>query len=69
MRRFKGYRTVIVNILTTVLPITALAQWQDVIPAQYWPYYILFVAILNIVLRSITTTPVGVGEDDGEDVV
>lgn len=55
----KGWRTRIVNVLATVLPLLALAEWRDVIPADAWPIYALSLALANIVLRELTTTPAG----------
>lgn len=68
--RLKGYRTVIVNVIAlvpptidAVLPIVAeiagLAEVQALIPADKLPMYALGLAVANIYLRSITTTPVG----------
>ena len=62
-RKLKGWRTWIVNILASLVPVLYLTEWRDVIPTEYWPYYALALAIINIYMRSITTTPVGVSED------
>ena len=61
--KLKGWRTWIVNILASLAPVLYLTEWRDVIPTEYWPYYALALAIINIYMRSITTTPVGVSED------
>ncbi len=55
----KGYRTLAFNILSTVVPIVSLTEWNEAIPAEYLPYWLLFVALVNILLRMVTTTPVG----------
>ena len=62
-RKLKGWRTWIVNILASLVPVLYLTEWRDVIPTEYWPYYALALAVLNIYMRSITTTPVGVSEE------
>lgn len=55
----KGYRTIIFNVLSAVVPILSLTEWHAIIPVEYLPYWMLFVAIGNTVLRTITTTPIG----------
>ena len=55
----KGYRTIAINAALAVLPILQLAEVIAVIPAEYLDWYVAGVAVLNIVLRAITTTPVG----------
>lgn len=55
----KGYRTIIANILVAVVPILELTEWQDVMPDTWLPWFILGVAVLNLALRYVTTTPVG----------
>lgn len=55
----KGYRTVFVNVLFTLVPIMELTEWRVLLPEEYLPYWMLFVATANIILRAITTTPIG----------
>jgi len=62
----KGYRTVFIMGLAAVpplmevlLPILQLPQWRGVIPQEWWSLYTLLVAIVAIVMRSVTTTPLG----------
>lgn len=55
----KGYKTVIFNVMASVIPILELTEVRDVIPAQYLHYYALGVVLANMVLRYLTTTPVG----------
>lgn len=55
----KGWRTITANVLAALLPFLALAEWQEVVPAEWWSIYALGVALLNVLLRTITTTPVG----------
>jgi hypothetical protein len=58
----KGYRTILANVLFAVVPVLSLTEWMSVIPASYLPYWMLFVAVANVLLRAITTTPVGQGK-------
>ena len=55
----KGWRTVTFNVLSTVVPIISLTEWRAVFPSEWLPYWLLAVAIANIYLRTITTTPMG----------
>jgi hypothetical protein len=66
MARLKGWRTIILNALIAAgmvaLEIVQYADgvpWREVLPDQYALYVVIGVNVLNIVLRSITTTPVG----------
>lgn len=55
----KGWRTLAFNILSAAVPILSLTEWHDALPAGWLPFWMLFVAIANVVLRMITTSPVG----------
>ena len=55
----KGYKTIIFNLLAAVVPLMELTELKAVVPDDYLPIYLLVVAIGNVLLRSITTTPVG----------
>lgn len=55
----KGYRTVGFNVVGAILPLLTLTEWNDVVPKDYLPYWILFVSLGNVYLRTITTTPIG----------
>ena len=55
----KGWRTIAFNILSTIIPIISLSEWNDVFPAEWLPYWLLVVAVANVYLRTITTTPIG----------
>jgi hypothetical protein len=70
MSRLKGYRTIIVNalaglvaalelLLPAVLELVGMPEWRGVLPPGWLPYYALGLALANIWLRSITTTPLG----------
>ena len=58
----KGYRTLAVNVLSTSIPILELTEWRDVMPDGWLPWYVLGLALANVWLRAITTTPVGKGK-------
>lgn len=55
----KGWRTVIFNSVAPILPILTLMEWTPFIPDKYLPYYMLFVALVNIYLRKKTDTALG----------
>jgi len=56
---FKGWKTVTFNVLAAIVPILELTELKGVVPDEYLPFYGLFVALGNMYLRSITTTPMG----------
>lgn len=60
----KGYRTVVVNILTACVIILALPEVTNIIPHEAAPYLVAAQAIINVVMRVITTTPIGKSEDE-----
>ena len=55
----KGYKTIIFNVLAAAVPIMELTELNEVIPDNYLPFYVLAIALGNMYLRSVTTTPVG----------
>ncbi len=55
----KGYKTIIFNMLAAVVPLMELTELKAVIPDNYLPFYVLAIAMGNLYLRSVTTTPVG----------
>lgn len=55
----KGWRMVVFNVMTTAVPLISLTEWHSVFPVEYLPYWMLFVALANVYLRILTTTPVG----------
>lgn len=66
MSRLKGYRTQIFNVLsavgTTLLLILAALQTIDVssfLTPQQTLAWVVFINVANIVLRQLTTGPVG----------
>lgn len=58
-KKLKGWKTVILNLLATVLPILELSAWHDILPVGFLSWYIIFVALVNIWVRSFTNSPIG----------
>lgn len=56
---FKGWKTVVFNVLAAIVPILELTEFKGLVPVDYLPFYALVVAVGNVYLRSITTTPMG----------
>ena len=59
---FKGWKTLTFNILTAFLTVAEMQGAVDVIPAEYQAWFTLAVALANVGLRFVTTTPVGVSK-------
>jgi hypothetical protein len=57
----KGYKTILFNLLAALVPLLELTEMREVIPDNYLPIYMLAVAMGNLYLRTVTTTPVGKG--------
>jgi hypothetical protein len=64
--KLKGWRTWIVNGLMSLLPLVMvvvqfleLPEFANVLPAHWLPWYALAMAIVNMWLRAITTSPLG----------
>jgi hypothetical protein len=55
----KGYRTILFNLLAAVIPVIELTELRAVVPDNYLPIYVLVLAMGNLYLRSVTTTPIG----------
>lgn len=58
-KRLKGWRTLIINALLALMPILEMSEILDVLPDGYEAPYAIFIAVMNLYLRSITTTPMG----------
>ena len=69
----KGKRTMIFAAAAAVLPagdvvleilriILATPEVGAIIPAEFYPYYALIVALGTAILRTLTSTPVGKDE-------
>ena len=48
-------KTVIVNLIALVLAILTLPQLNEVVPREWLPYIGGAIAVINIVLRFVTT--------------
>ena len=59
LKSLKGWRTWIVNLLAIILPILELTELQHVLPDGWMPWYALSLALLNMYMRKITTSPLG----------
>ncbi|WP_162651312.1 hypothetical protein [Lentilitoribacter sp. Alg239-R112] len=57
--KLKGYRTVLVNAGLAAMPILEMSEVLDILPDHYEAPYAIFIAVINLYLRSITTTPFG----------
>ena len=57
MPSLKGWRTVAVNVVMILTAMFAMPEITTIVPAQY---VVVIVSGLNIGLRLITSTPVGV---------
>jgi hypothetical protein len=62
----KGFRTLIVNGFVAALPVVGeilafldVFDWRSVLPPDTAGWFILFIGLLNIGLRAVTTTPMG----------
>jgi hypothetical protein len=58
-QKLKGYRTIIINILLSVMPVMELTELTQVMPQEWLPWYALGMALVNMWLRSVTTTRIG----------
>ena len=55
---FKGYKTVIFNLLTAIIALSEVTGFMAVVPQEYLPAFLLVVAIANLVLRYLTDSGV-----------
>ena len=58
-RKLKGWRTVIANLLMSVMPVLELTEITQALPDEWLPWYALGMALVNMWLRAITTSPMG----------
>jgi hypothetical protein len=58
-KKLKGYRTILVNVLMTIMPLLEMSEVLDVMPDGWQNWYAIAMAVINLWLRSITTTPMG----------
>lgn len=57
--RLKGYRTLIVNLLLALMPVLEMTEVLSVLPSGYEASYAIFIALVNLYLRTVTTTSIG----------
>lgn len=58
----KGYKTILANLVMLapiLFDILVSSEFRQLIPSVYLPYYSLGVLVVNMYLRTLTTTPVG----------
>lgn len=55
----KGYRTIAVNVALAILGALQAFDWVTVVPQEYVGLTVLVITMLNVGLRTVTTTPVG----------
>lgn len=60
--KLKGFRTLIVNLCLAIMPILEMSEVIDILPSHYEAPYAIFIAIANLYLRSVTTTPLGLAK-------
>jgi hypothetical protein len=57
--KLKGYRTILVNVFMSIMPILEMSELLQVMPDGWQNWYAIAMAVINLWLRSITTTPMG----------
>lgn len=55
----KGWRTILFNTANAVVPAMQLADAAYALPQEWMPYWIMAFILGNVILRMMTTTPVG----------
>lgn len=55
----KGWRTIFINVLASIVPILELTEVRDVMPDEWLQWYALALVLINMYLRWRTTSPVG----------
>jgi len=58
MEMIKGWKTVIFNILAAILPVLEVVDLTDVLGDSGMAIYGAVIAGINLVLRSLTDTPI-----------
>lgn len=59
LANLKGYRTVLINAGLALMPILEMSEVLNILPEGYEAPYAILIAIMNLYLRAITTTPIG----------
>lgn len=55
----KGWRTIVFNVLSAGVAILETTEVINVLPEKWTPVAMAGIAAANVVLRMLTTTPVG----------
>ena len=55
----KGWRTILFNSLTLVLVVLESSELTEMLPDGSGDYLMMAVLVVNLVLRKLTTTPIG----------
>lgn len=63
LNKIKGFRTLAINVLLTIMPILDMSEILDVLPDGYEAPYAIMIAMINLWLRTITTTPIGKNDE------
>ena len=58
----KGWRTRIINGVALIIPILSMTEVITIIPVGYTNYYLAALAVINLVLRELTSTRAGQSE-------
>lgn len=59
LNKIRGWRTLASNGLVAFLSVLELAEVLAVLPGEWLPWFMLGLAMTNMLLRWLTTTPVG----------
>lgn len=57
--KLKGWRTVVFNVLASVIPVLQMTEVVNIVPAEYMNGYLFAVAMANLYLRWRTNSPLG----------
>lgn len=61
----KGFRTILANVVA--IGGVVVGTYGNVIPPKYMPHIVVGLGISNIILRTITTTPIGQSTNESND--
>lgn len=63
----KGWKTILINSLFAIFGVLESADWINLIGSDKAGYAATTIAIINMILRTRTTTPAFKGNSDGTD--
>ena len=55
----KGWRTILLNLAIAIFGVLEAADWTTVLGSDQAGWLVTIVALANMALRSMTTTPLG----------